>query len=150
MTQRFDAPQFLRVGRGLRIILCAILPALASGCASTSIEDALPGASASSTGATQQGTASASSQAAGAAVAAADAGPRDTGSFPNLNIIPQVANDQITDDEKTAQTTNLRATQQGAATTAAGLGKGMADPALLRKLAAQHAADALKKIDAQN
>jgi hypothetical protein len=81
---------------------------------------------------------------------AENAGPKDTGTFPNLNIPPKVAADQITDQEKAAQTTDLRATQQGAATTAAGLGQGMTDPALLRKIAAQHAADALKKINAQN
>jgi hypothetical protein len=126
-------------------VACAILLALASGCASTSIEDAVPTASATADAtAAQQGTASTPSQA-----AAAEAGPKDTGSFPNLNILPQVANDQITDDQKTAQTTDLRATQQGAAASAATLGQGMADPAQLRKIAAEHAAAALKKIDEQ-
>lgn len=152
MTQRFDMPQHSRVGHALRLGACATLLCLASGCASTSVEDAVPAASASS-GTTlpenaprpagaQRGTAS--------AAAAEPAGPKDTGTFPNLNIPPQVAADQITDDQKAAQTTDLRATQQSAATTAAGLGQGMADPALLRKIAAQHAADALKKIKAQN
>ena len=146
-------PQHSRVGHALGAIACAILLCLASGCASTSIEDAAPTASASTLpenaprpAGAQRGTASATD----AAVAIEAEGPKDTGTFPNLNIPPKVAADQITDDQKTAQTTDLRATQQGAATTAAGLGQGMTDPALLRKIAAQHAADALKKIKAQN
>ena len=157
MTQRFDMPQHSRVRHALGLGACAILLLLASGCASTSIEDAVPAASASSEATlpenaprpagAQRGTASATAV---AASATEPAGPKDTGTFPNLNIPPQVAADQITDDEKAAETTDLRATQQGAATTAAGLGQGMTNPALLRKIAAQHAADALKKINAQN
>jgi hypothetical protein len=146
-------PQHSRVGHALGAIACAILLGLASGCASTSIEDAAPTASASTLpesaprpAGAQRGTASATD----AAAAIEAEGPKDTGTFPNLNIPPKVAADQITDDQKAAQTTDLRATQQGAATTAAGLGQGMTDPALLRKIAAQHAADALKKIKAQN
>jgi hypothetical protein len=157
MTQRFDTPQFSRVRCGLRIVACSILLSLASGCASTSLEDAVPSASASTettlpesaprpTG-VQRGTASASSQTSSAA--ATPAGPQDTGTFPNLNVVPQVAADQITDEEKAAQTTDLRATQEGTAATAASVGKDMADPAMLRKLAAQHEADALKKIGEQ-
>jgi hypothetical protein len=156
MTQRFDMPQHSRVGHAVGIVACAILLSLAAGCASTGIE-AVPVTSASSgtslpekaprPAGAQRGTASAT---AAAAKAAEPAGPKDTGTFPNLNIPPQVAADQITDDEKAAETSDLRATQQGAATTAAGLGQGMTKPALLRKIAAQHAADALKKIDAQN
>jgi hypothetical protein len=130
---------------------CAILPSLAAGCASTSIEDTVPTASASAATLPESAPRPAGAQRGTASAAAAEpAGPKDTGTFPNLNIPPQVAADQITDDEKTAETTDLRATQQGTATTAAGLGQGMTNPTLLRKIAAQHAADALKKIDAQN
>lgn len=147
-------PQHSRVGHALGAIACAILLCLASGCASTSIEDAAPTASASTLpenaprpAGAQRGTASATD----ASTAASEAeGPKDTGTFPNLNIPPKVAADQITDDQKAAQTTDLRATQQGAATTAASLGQGMTDPALLRKIAAEHEAEALKKIKAQN
>ena len=121
------------------------MPAASASAATTLPENAPRPAGA------QRGTASATGAAAPATAAAIEAaGPKDTGTFPNLNIPPKVAADQITDAEKTAQTTELRATQQGAATTAAGLGQGMTDPALLRKIAAQHAADALKKIKAQN
>jgi hypothetical protein len=132
----------------------AILLALPSGCTSTGIEDAAPSMSATPQAAQpagpQRGTASASKQTSGTAAAAAEpAGPKNTGTYPNLNVPPQVANDQITDDEKTAQTSSLRATQQSTAAGAANLGKGVADPVLLRKLAAGHADEALKKIQAQ-
>jgi len=153
MTQRFDMPQHSRVGHAVGIVACAILLSLAAGCASTGIE-AVPVTSASGTSLPEKAPRPAGAQrgsaSAIAASAAEPAGPKDTGTFPNLNIPPQVAADQITDDEKAAETSDLRATQQGAATTAAGLGQGMTKPALLRKIAAQHAADALKKIDAQN
>lgn len=39
-------------------------------------------------------------------------GPIDTGSFPNLNIAPQAATAQFTEEEKQAKLTQLRAVQQ--------------------------------------
>lgn len=51
----------------------------------------------------------------GALVAAADPaspGPVNTGSFPNLNIKPEVAAQQFTPQERAAKLTALRAAQQ--------------------------------------
>jgi hypothetical protein len=74
--------------------------------------------------------------------------PSDTGTFPNLNIKPQVANEQISPEEKQAQIEALTAAQKSHAATAAA-GSNTTDPVLLRKLAATHAQDALKAIEAQ-
>ena len=136
---------------------CAILAAAASGCASTGVDQLLPGPSASATASSdvpqpttaQRGTASASALETAAATPAEPSGPRNSGTYPNLNIPPQTANAQITDEEKAAETEALRATQERTASTAAKLGKGVADPVVLRKLAAEHADAALKKIEAQ-
>ena len=126
---------------------CAILAAAATGCSSTGTDELVPNPSAtadnvSQPAAAQRGTASAS------ALAAEPRGPNNTGTYPNLNIPPKTANAQITDEEKAAETEALRATQERTASTAADLGKGVADPVVLRKLAAEHADEALKKIEA--
>lgn len=156
MTQRVDTPQFLRAWRLGVTAAGAILAAAASGCTSTGIEPLVPSPSASAAAspesvpqpaAAQRGTASASATAAATPAEAHEA--RNTGTYPNLNIPPQTANAQITDEEKAAETEALRATQQRTASTAAKLGKGVADPVVLRKLAAEHADAALKKIEAQ-
>jgi hypothetical protein len=167
MMQRLDALRLLRGGRAVAVIGLVLLPAAVSGCASTGLDELVPTTSTASqstlpdsaprpTGA-QRGTATASSANGGLAapvetVAAPPAlanGPKDTGTFPNLNIAPQVANAQITDDEKTTDTQSLQATQAGVAANAPGIGKVSGDAALLRKLAAKHASDALKQIEAQ-
>ena len=129
---------------------CAILAAAATGCSSTGTDELVPNPSAtadnvSQPAAAQRGTASASAL---EASAAEPRGPNNTGTYPNLNIPPQTANAQITDEEKAAETEALRATQERTASTAADLGKGVADPVVLRKLAAEHADEALKKIEA--
>jgi hypothetical protein len=171
MTQRLDALQFLRAGRAVAVIGLAMLPAAVAGCASTGLDDLVPTTSTASqstlpesaprpTG-VQRGTATASSATANGALAAPvetvaapsepllSNGPKNSGTFPNLNIPPQVANTQITDDEKAAETQSLRATQAGVAASAPGVGKVTTDAVLLRKLAAKHAGDALKKIEGQ-
>jgi hypothetical protein len=155
MTQRVDTLQFLRAWRTGAMIGCAIAAAAASGCTSTGMDElvrsrstsagARPGDAAQPASA-QRGTASASAM---QAAAAEPSGPIDTGTFPNLNIPPQTANAQISDEDKAAETEALRAKQQRTASTAANVGKGVADPVLLRKLAAEHADVALKKIEAQ-
>ena len=82
------------------------------------------------------------------AVPTAANGPRNTGTFPNLNIKPEVATAQISPEEKQAQIQALQAAQQQQAATGSA-GTGTTDPVLLRKLAATHADDALKAIEAQ-
>lgn len=159
MTQRLDALSFLRAGRVAGGIGLAIFAAIAAGCTSTSLDDAAPTAATlpqtapAPTGA-QRGTATntAGVQLVDAPVetVAAPAGPRgpkDTGTFPNLNIPPEVANQQITDAEKAAEVSALRAAQQQHEATLATAGKDTTNPVVLRKLAAEHADEALKKIE---
>jgi non-ribosomal peptide synthetase component F len=73
-------------------------------------------------------------------------GPVNTGTFPNLNIPPQQAAEQMTQAEKDAKMASLTAAHQQNAATAA-LPSDQTDPALLRKLAQTHAAEALKEIE---
>lgn len=120
MKQYVDRPPFLRAAIASVLIGAGVL----SGCASATIDDAVPTA--------------ASSGLAG--------GPKDTGTFPNLNVKPQVATQQFTPQEQAAQTQALQSAEaaQAAQSTAT-----TTDPAVLRKLAQTHAEDALKKIEAQ-
>jgi hypothetical protein len=121
MKQRLGRVLSLRSGIVRAAAGLALMSAALAGCASATIDNAVP--------------------------TVADA-PRDTGTFPNLNIKPQVATDQISPEEKQAQIDALTtAKQQQAATGAAG--KATTNPILLRKLAATHANDTLKEIAAQ-
>ena len=72
-------------------------------------------------------------------------GPKDTGSYPNLNIPPQVAAKQLTPEETKAKLAQLKGDQQ------AQLGKsggtGASNPAELNSLAKSHGDDTLKQIE---
>jgi hypothetical protein len=120
MKQRLGPALSLRSGVVLAVIGLALMSAALAGCASATIDDAVP--------------------------AAAD-GPRNSGTFPNLNVKPQVATEQITPEEKQAQIAAMTAAQQEQAAKASA-GTATTDPVLLRKLAATHADDALKAIEA--
>ena len=74
-------------------------------------------------------------------------GPKDTGSYPNLNIPPQVAAQQLTPDERNAKLAQLKADQQ--AQSGKGGGATTADPAALTSLAKNHGDDTLKQIEAK-
>jgi hypothetical protein len=118
MTYRIAGHVFSgsRLASGLAI--AAIAAILISGCASSSVANAVPpGAH----------------------------GPAKTGTFPNLNIPPKQAAAQLTPDETKADVGALQSAQQQNAARAAAP-SGQSDPALLRKLAETHAADALKEI----
>ncbi|WP_353014692.1 hypothetical protein [Mesorhizobium sp. M0854] len=81
----------------------------------------------------------------GAAPATGLVGAKDTGSYPNLNIRPQVAAEQFTDEEKNAKLAQLKAEEQSQA--AKGGGVKVADQATLDQLAKKHGAEALKQIE---
>ncbi|WP_296742337.1 hypothetical protein [Mesorhizobium sp.] len=122
MTIDVGATHFLGAGTVCRIalaagLLCALLPA--GGCTSDN---------ASRTGPT----------------ALAD-GPKDTGSYPNLNIAPQVAAKQLTKEETDAKLAQLKADQQ--AQLAKGGGAKPANQAGLGTLAKTHGQDTLKQIE---
>ena len=74
-------------------------------------------------------------------------GPKDTGSYPNLNIPPQVAAQQLTPEERNAKLAQLKSSQQ------AQLGKGGkvqgTSPAALNTLAKNHGDETLKQIEAK-
>ncbi len=72
----------------------------------------------------------------------------NTGTFPNLNVPPKVAAEQITPEEKAAKLAQLKGEKQHLAaesTTA----KPTTDTAELKKLAQSHAQDALKQIEGE-
>jgi hypothetical protein len=121
MKQRLDRVLSLRSGVIIATVGLALMSAVLAGCASATIDDAVPTAS---------------------------DGPKNTGTFPNLNIKPQVATEQISPEEKQAQIEAMTAAQQEQAAVAAA-DEGTTDPVLLRKIAAAHAKDALKEIEAQ-
>ncbi|BCG80180.1 hypothetical protein [Mesorhizobium sp. 113-3-3] len=77
---------------------------------------------------------------------AANAGPKDTGTFPNLNIPPKVANKQLTEAETNAKLAELKAdgSAQGAKNSG---GAGVANQAALTDLAKKHGPQTLKQIE---
>lgn len=120
MRHRVAQPAFFGFGplsRGLAVVALLALAA----CTSTNIEDAAP----------QSGTVS---------------GPKDTGSYPNLNIPPQQAAEQFTDTDKSAKLSQLHA-DQTAASAASGKTTGTPNAAELDRLAKTHASDTLKQIE---
>lgn len=100
----------------------ALAAALAlPACASATIEDAVPQSTATE-------------------------GPVDTGTYPNLNIIPVAAAEQLTEAERVAKTAELQAVRQRVPAGSATVNS--SDPQL-RKIAATHAQDALQQIEGQ-
>ena len=77
---------------------------------------------------------------------AENAGPKDTGTFPNLNIPPKVANKQLTEAETNAKLAELKAdgSAQGAKNRG---GAGVANQAALTDLAKKHGPQTLKQIE---
>jgi hypothetical protein len=73
-------------------------------------------------------------------------GARDTGSYPNLNIKPEVAAEQFTDAEKNAKLGALKA-EQANAMASPGPTTEAADAVTLGQLATSHAGDTLKQIE---
>jgi hypothetical protein len=120
MKQRLDRALSLRSGVVPAVVGLALMSAALAGCASATIDDAVP--------------------------TAAD-GPRNSGTFPNLNVQPQVATEQISPEEKQAQIEAMQSAQQQQVA-AGSAGTATTNPVLLRKLAATHANDALKTIEA--
>jgi hypothetical protein len=144
MTQRLDRPLFLIAGA----MAAAIGIGLLAGCTSSSLDDAAPAAADASSPQTGKARKAGAAETGAALEAEAEAqGPRDTGTFPNLNIRPQAANDQISPEETESEKGALTAAQKRQA--ASGSGIETTDPAVLKKLAETHAEDTLKAIDAQ-
>jgi hypothetical protein len=120
MTTDTGKTVFSGTGRFCRTGAAVVFLAIA-GCSSTNIEGATP-------------------------VAATD-GPKNTGTYPNLNIPPQAAAEQFTEAEKNAKLAQLKAEAQ--AQGSKGGAVKVANPAALTTLAKQHGTDALKQIEAK-
>jgi hypothetical protein len=73
-------------------------------------------------------------------------GPKDTGTFPNLNIARQQAAPQFTDEETKAKLATLKADQAAARNPARAAGA-RDDSASLKALAKSHGKDTLKEIE---
>jgi hypothetical protein len=76
---------------------------------------------------------------------AENAGPKDTGTFPNLNIPPQVANKQFTEAERNAKLAELKADKSGQGAKSGG--GSVTDQAALTDLAKKHGPQTLKQIE---
>ncbi len=81
-----------------------------------------------------------------AAPTALTEGPKDTGSYPNLNIPPQVAAKQLTKEETAAKLAQLKAEEQAQLSKGKGV-KPPANSAALNTLAKTHGGDTLKQIE---
>ena len=118
MTNKIGETVFSGAGRFCRIGAAMILVGVA-GCSSTSSSGPTP--------------------------VAVNAGPKDTGTFPNLNIKPQVAAAQFTEEEKNAKLAQLKADSNAQA--AKGGGPRVANQAALKDLAKRHGDQTLKQIE---
>ncbi|WP_434723022.1 hypothetical protein [Mesorhizobium sp. RIZ17] len=123
MTINVGGTFFLRPGSICRMAVVAglvgvLLPA--GGCTSTSTNNAAP------TSLTE--------------------GPKDTGSYPNLNVPPPVAAKQLTKEETAANLAQLKAEEQAQAAKGGSV-KAPANAAALNKLAKTHGDDTLKQIE---
>ncbi len=124
MTIRMGNGFFSRAGSCRAAAVAAVLAAglAAGGCgAGNTIEDAVP-----------------VSQAA-----------RDTGTYPNLNIKPEVAAEQFTDAERNAKLGELKADRDRAVASGGGGAGAKGDAAALNRLAKSHAGDTLKQIEGE-
>ncbi|MGX7873095.1 hypothetical protein ACVDG5_010070 [Mesorhizobium sp. ORM6] len=74
-----------------------------------------------------------------------NAGPKDTGTFPNLNIPPKVAAKQFTDAERNAKLAELKA-DEGAQAPKGGAPK-VTNQAALTDLAKKHGPQTLNQIE---
>jgi hypothetical protein len=113
--------------RGFLATLLVVSCAAGAGCASATIEDAVP----------------MSAQA--AAQPQAFATPGD---YPNLNVIPTPAAEQITPEERAAQTAALRSTRESLQART-GDGSATDDRAGLRRIGQSHAEEALEAIEGE-
>jgi hypothetical protein len=119
MTINIGETVFSGIGRFCRMGAPVVLLAIV-GCSSTNMEGTAPAASLVE-------------------------GPKDTGAYPNLNIPPQVAAEQFTEEEKSAKLAQLKA--DGQAQGSRGGAVRAANTAALNTLARKHGADALKQIE---
>lgn len=126
--------------------LAAVIAAvcLAPGCATSTTGDAAPTA----TPAAQAPAIAAAEPTPGTVteVQLSSGEPKNTGTFPNLNIPPQSAAPQISAEQKAARLAELKAARTSQ-TPPPGSADTSASKARLKKLASSHAAEALEEIE---
>ncbi|MDX8482251.1 hypothetical protein RFN28_27890 [Mesorhizobium sp. VK24D] len=123
MTINVGGTHFLGAGSICRIAAAAVLlcaPLLTGGCTTSNTNNSAP--------------------------TALTEGPKDTGSYPNLNIKPQVAAKQLSKEETAAKLGELKADQQ-AQLAKGGSAKTPASTTALNTLARTHGNDTLKQIE---
>lgn len=140
MTQRKN---FLDLRWRLAAAIAAIC--LAPGCATSTTGDAAPTA-AMPAGQAPAIAAAETTPSVVSEVQLSSGAPRNTGTFPNLNIPPQAAAKQISAQQKAARLAELRAARTGQ-TAPPGSAGTSASKARLKKLASSHATEALKEIE---
>lgn len=134
--------------RCIRLFQATLFAGALAGCTTASLEDAAPLASVPTPTVKpdiQETAALADTAIAETAKPAGTAGKAsDTGAFPNLNVQPAVAAEQLTAEEKAAKIAELEAAKAGQGNKA---GASAAELAKLKKLAKTHGSEALKKIE---
>lgn len=138
MTQRLGRKNFSDLR--WRLAAAVAIICLAPGCATSTAGDAAPAA------ATPAIAAAAPTPATITEVQLSSGEPKNTGTFPNLNIPPQSAAEQISAQQKAAALAELKAARAGQKPPP-GSGGTAATDARLKKLATSHAADALEAIE---
>lgn len=143
MTQRLAKKNFWDLRWRLAAVIAAVC--LAPGCATSTTGDAAPTAA---TPAAQAPAIAAAEPTPGTVteVQLSSGEPKNTGTFPNLNIPPQSAAPQISAQQKAARLAELRAARSGQ-TAPPGAAGTAASKARLKKLASSHATEALKEIE---
>lgn len=121
--------------------IAAILGLFLAGCATATIEDAVPA------GALPQAAAAGGVEAAAQTAPAEERAPT-AGTYPNLNVAPAAAAPQITQQQRASETAGLRAKRAQLAQETGGA-KATGDAQELRRLASTHADKVLKEIEGE-
>ena len=124
--------------------IAAILGLFLAGCATATIEDAVPA------GALPQAAAAGAVEVAARAAQTAPAEERapTAGTYPNLNVAPAAAAPQITPQQSASETAGLRAKRAQLAQETGGA-EAAGDAQELRRLASTHADKVLKEIEGE-
>lgn len=139
MTQRLARKNFPDLRWRLAAVFVAV--SLAPGCATSTTEDAAPTAAATPAIAPAEPAPTVVSE-----VQLSSGEPKNTGTFPNLNIPPQSAAEQISAQQKAARLSELQAARTGQKAPPGAAGTS-ASNARLKKLASSHATETLDAIE---
>lgn len=128
MRYRLDEAKKSAVRPDLRPIVVTVLLALTAGCASNIEEGVGPPRNVPSL---------------------SGSGPKDTGTYPNLNIQPETAAPQMTEDQRLANAARLKGAGNAAQANATVQPMSAAEQARLKKLAEDQGKSVLAEIEGQ-